>query len=113
MAVVNIVNGKTLTNRQYQAHLRKRRATLKAVGLDAFSGRPVMRSGNSGWPMHSEALACHPSQAKEMHEHSVKIGVPTEFDQKTGHCILMDRGHRARYLKANGVHDKDGGFRET
>lgn len=113
MAVVNKVNGKILDHAEYEAHLRKCRATNKAAGADAFSGKPVVGSGKSSWPMHSDALGVWPSQVREAYEHSVKIGVPTRFDPRTGKCILESRSHRARYLKANGVHDKDGGYRET
>ena len=108
MAVMNIVNGKALTEKEYEAHLKKCRQR---------NGRRlakiVRRSGNSGWPMRSDALAVWPSQVREAEEHSRKIGVPTQFDSRTGQCILTDRGHRARYMKANGVRDKDGGYRET
>lgn len=111
MAVVNIVNGKTLTGEEYKAHLQRCREANKAAGTDIASGRLLGRSGNSGWPMFSSALGCHPGQEQEMYEHSVQIGVPTEFVR--GKCKLNDAGHRARYLKANRIHDKDGGYRET
>lgn len=111
MAIINIVNGVALDDYQYEKHLQACRAKHKAAGTDIGSGRFLGGSGHPGWPMYSDALGCHPGQEKEMYEHSVKIGVPTEFVR--GKCVLKDPGHRARYLKANGVCDKDGGYRET
>ncbi len=108
MVVVNIVNGKKLTDKEYEAHLKRCR---KRNGRRLV--KPKGRNASAGWPLHSDGLAVWPSQVKEAYEHSVKIGVPTNFDPRTGKCILTDRGHRARYLKANGVRDNDGGYRET
>lgn len=114
MAVVNIVNGKTLTDKEHKAYLRQRRKLHKAAGTDVFSTRSVgRRSTKAGWPLHSDALGVWPSQVQEAEAHACKIGVPTSFDPKTGKCILRDRTHRARYLRANGVKDNDGGYRET
>ena len=114
MGVVHKVNGMILDDYQYQEHLRSCRAKNKAAGTDVFSRRPIGRNSNkSGWPLYSDALAVWPSQVREAEEHARKIGVPTEFDPKTGKCVLTDRAHRARYLRANGVCDKDGGYKET
>ena len=66
----------------------------------------------SCWPMKSVAMACHPSQVREFAEDSRKKGVPTEFT-KTGEPIFTNRNHRAKYLRAYRVHDRDGGYSET
>ena len=113
MAVVHKVNGMILDDYQYEQHLRACREKNKAAGTDVFSDGLCSRSGNSGWPMCSDGLAVWPSQVPEAEAHARKIGVPTEFDKRTGQCILTDRGHRARYLKANEVCDQDGGYKET
>ena len=111
MATVHKVNGRVLTESEWEDSVEESAKQHKADGTDLRSGQEF--SGNSGWPMHSDALAVWPGQAIEAEEHSRKIGVPTRFDRRTGKCILESREHRARYLKANGVHDKDGGYRET
>ncbi len=113
VAVVYKVNGRILDEYQYQAHLRKCRKQHQAAGTDVFSGGLRGPSGSPGWPMESDALACHPSQAQEMHDDSVRRGVQTEFSRRTGKPTFTDAGHRARYLKAYEVHDNDGGYRET
>ena len=108
MAVVNIVNGKTLADKEYESHLKRcRRRNGRGFA------KPKRRSSHAGWPLRSDGLAVWPSQVQEAEAHARTIGVPTEFDKRTGQCILKDRRHRARYLKANGVCDKDGGYTET
>tara|TARA_R100000808_G_C2154841_1_gene166262 strand:- start:6208 stop:6579 length:372 start_codon:yes stop_codon:yes gene_type:complete len=69
-----------------------------------------VRSNSSNWPMKSEACAVHPSDVKKASEASVKMGVPTRFDNNTGQAIFESRGHRAKYLKARGFHDRNGGY---
>lgn len=65
-----------------------------------------MRSGGKGWPMESEALACHPDQVREFTENARKHGVPTEFNTKTGCPIFTDPAHRRKYMKLAHVVDK-------
>lgn len=73
-----------------------------------LSGRPP--GGCASWPMKSDAAGVHPSQVKEFTEQSYKMGVGTEFDSSTGQAVFTSRGHRARYLKAMGMHDRNGGY---
>ena len=61
------------------------------------------------WPLHSEAMGVHPSQADEAAAYSREIGVPTEFDGD-GRPIFTSRGHRKRYAEAHGYFDADGGY---
>lgn len=61
------------------------------------------------WPMVSEAVAVHPNQRAEAHADAIKKGVPTDFDQ-LGRPVFTDRGHRKKYMKAYGVHDRNGGY---
>ena len=62
----------------------------------------------SGWPMKSDAAGVHPTDALDAMKGAVKIGVPTEFDTKTGQAVFRDRPHRRAYLKAMGMHDRNG-----
>ena len=66
--------------------------------------------GCASWPMKSDAAGVHPSQCQEFSENSVKKGVPTEFDSKTGQAIFTSRSHRAKYLQTRGLHDNNGGY---
>jgi hypothetical protein len=68
------------------------------------------QSGCASWPMKSDAAGVHPSQAGEAYQHSVSLGVPTTFDQRTGQAIFTDRAHRKRYLAARGFIDRNAGY---
>jgi hypothetical protein len=68
------------------------------------------RGGCASWPMKSDAAGVHPSQSKEAYEHSVSVGVPTQFDPRTGQAIFTDRSHRKRYLAARGFIDRNAGY---
>ena len=70
----------------------------------------VIENGCSAWPQKSDAAGVHPSQVKEFSENSQKMGVPTQFDGKTGQAIFTSRAHRAKYLKSVGIHDRNGGY---
>ena len=77
---------------------------------DLCAEHSTEQRGCATWPMKSDACGIHPSQAGEYYEHSVKIGVPTQFDSRTGQAIFMDRAHRKKYLAARGFHDRNGGY---
>lgn len=66
--------------------------------------------GCATWPMRSDAAGVHPGQAGDAYRHSVSIGVPTQFDQRTGQAIFTDRTHRKRYLAARGFIDRNAGY---
>lgn len=60
--------------------------------------------------LYSDAAGVLPEQAREAYEHSVQIGVPTQFCPETGCAIFRDRSHRKNYLKVMGMVDKNGGY---
>ena len=64
---------------------------------------------NRGWPIHSDAAGCHPSQIEEHRKFDRLHGCVTDYDN-TGRPILTDRVHRKKYLKIHGLHDNDGGY---
>jgi hypothetical protein len=73
--------------------------------------RPVVPRGVAQWPMRSNAFGVHPSQAGDAYRESVRAGVPTEFDPKTGEAIFRDRHHRKRAVEAmSPMYDLDGGY---
>ena len=108
MATVYKLGGKTVTAKEWEGCVRRKRNKHRSAGTAICSGQAS--TGRGGWPLMSSALGCHPSQVKEMYDHSVEIGVPTHFDSQTGKCKLLSRAHRRDYMKANGVHDNDGGI---
>jgi hypothetical protein len=65
------------------------------------------------WPCKIDALGVELEQISEAMAESVRIGVPTEFDPKTGEAILNSPEHYRRYAEANGyfkVGTKGGGY---
>lgn len=73
------------------------------------------------WPaegLHSDALGVHPSQSDIAYDHSVRMGVPTDFDRETGCAVFRSRQHRKRYVEElnrelppeKQTHDLDGGY---
>ena len=64
----------------------------------------------ASWPMKSDAAGVHPDQAVKFMKDSSQKGVPTEFDTKTGQAVFTSRTHRSQYLKAMGMHDRNGGY---
>jgi hypothetical protein len=70
----------------------------------------VAKGGHSSgnWPMYSDAMGCNPDQIPEMAEHSVRVGVPTQFDDQ-GRAILTSPRHRKEYGMAIGLYDRNAG----
>ena len=75
-----------------------------------FKARRVNTMSTAGWPKKSYALAVNPGDQKEAYEASVKMGVPTHFDEKTGEGIFRSQGHYNKYQKAFGYFDRDAGY---
>lgn len=80
----------------------------------AFPSRLDFNSAPGGhlpscWPMVSDACMVHPDQIPEAHAHAVKIGVPTDFTSQ-GQPIFRDQAHRREYVRAQGMHDNQGGY---
>lgn len=72
-----------------------------------FGFDTVATPGN--YPMESTALGVNPSQRKEAYDHSVQIGVPTEFNEK-GNPVWKSRSHRKKYCEKIEFFDRDGGY---
>ena len=66
--------------------------------------------GAGAWPKSSDALAVEPGGAKEAYEASVEMGVPTQFDERTGKGTFTSQGHMNNYMKAFGYCDNDAGY---
>jgi hypothetical protein len=65
----------------------------------------------ANWPMCSDAAGINPDQAVEAHAHSVKIGIPTEFNSE-GQAVFTSPHHRKRYCEAIGLYDRNGGYND-
>lgn len=93
------LNGKTVTRDEFLKNKR---------GIDFKTG--IVRTQCAGtWPMYSDAMGVHPDQAKEAYSESIKMGVPTSFDNQ-GRAIFNSAGHRKAYCEAYGVYDRNGGY---
>lgn len=103
-----------------KAMLRRRRAdgTFKldeGVAVRDFEAEHKGGSGPTGdraWPLLCDASGVHPSQINEARAAAEKAGVPTEF-APDGRAVLRSRGHRAKFLKSIGLHDRAGGYMES
>ncbi len=60
-------------------------------------------------PNLSESAGVHPEQVTEAMDDAKHKGVPTDF-LPDGRAVFTSRKHQARYLKAYGYHNNDGGF---
>jgi len=97
-----------MLSREKEGKLEHEGQTLTRDMVAEHSGVEVVRAG--AWPMRSDAAGVHPDQAGEAYQHSESIGVPTQFDQRTGQAIFTDRTHRKRYLAARGFIDRNAGY---
>lgn len=80
---------------------------LFSTGI-AYNGVERERHNN---PKASIALKVHPSQVQEAIENAKQKGVPTNFT-KEGLPEFTSRRHQARYLKAYGYFNRDGGYHD-
>lgn len=92
-------DNKKITQLEYR-RLTKPRKSIKLNSSSMVRGK---------WPLHSDALGCHPSQVADMEREAIKRGVPTKHDNQ-GRAVFTDRGHRKAYLKAFQFQDNDGGY---
>lgn len=76
---------------------------------DIVAEQRGMKPNPGIWPMHSDFAGVHPNQCQEAYDHSVRNGVPTEFD-KTGAAIFTSRKHRKDYLRIAGLYDRNAGY---
>jgi hypothetical protein len=57
------------------------------------------------------ALGVHPRQIPELQRLLKRRGVrATQFDQRTGDCLVEDRSHVNDICKARGMRNQDGGY---
>ena len=61
-------------------------------------------TNDAGWPIHSDAAGCHPSQIKETERQLKEKGVRMRHT-RDGRAIFESRAHRRRCMKALGIHD--------
>jgi len=78
--------------------------------LKANKPQATLMQSSKAWPIKSDSLGVHPSQCDEAEAHAKKVGVPTEFDRKTGQAIIRDNAHLRDFNKAHGYRNRDGGY---
>lgn len=62
-----------------------------------------------GWPIKSDALACHPNDIAKESAFLASQGAATDFTPQ-GQPILTSRKHRNAVMAAYKAHDRDAGF---
>lgn len=67
---------------------------------------PMANTGAKGYPILSDVLGVGESQIQEARDHSVQIGVPTNFTPD-GRAILESPKHRKEYAEALGYHERN------
>lgn len=77
---------------------------------DFAATHSAVRCATAGnWPMTSIACEVNPSDARLMMEKCEKYGVPTQYNSM-GQPVLESPGHRRRFLKLMGYHDRNAGY---
>ena len=81
----------------------------KVLKRDMVAEMKGFKNSPGAWPLYSDAAGVAPDQVKEAYEHSVRIGIPTEFTPD-GRAIFRSRRHRKEYCEAIGLYDRNGGY---
>lgn len=63
----------------------------------------------TGWPLYCESVGVMPDQIPEARRADTVNGVPCDFTPD-GRRIFNDRAHMRDWMKANGYHNRDGGY---
>lgn len=80
----------------------------KLMGIDPAAQQSKTPRA-SCWPMESDAMGVHPTQAKEYSDYLKKKGVPTEINSD-GNPVLTSRHHRKLVCAATDTYDRNAGF---
>lgn len=75
-----------------------------------YQAEQGVRHCAGNWPMESDAAGVGVSQVTEAMAHSRSIGVPTDFNPKTGAAIFTSARHRKKYCEARGLRDRNAGY---
>ena len=111
-------SGKTLVQVWTVAHMLEQEGDSDGITVDdefyyrdySAEHNNIEQRGCAAWPIKSDSAGVNPTQISEFSEKASKMGVPTQFDSKTGQAIFTSRGHRSRYMKLRGLHDRQGGY---
>lgn len=81
------------------------------VAVRSFQAEGRSISTNPGnYPYESDSLGVHPSQVKEAYAASLKAGVKTEYNPRTGNPILRDKHHRRALALSLDMGDRNAGW---
>lgn len=81
----------------------------KQQSLVEVTAPPRVTHGHARWPIHSDAMAVHPSQVAQAQAALREHGVHTNYDAE-GRPILESQSHRKRHAEALGFYDRNGGY---
>ena len=62
------------------------------------------------WPQESDAAGVNPCQIPEAMAYARKMGVPTNYNPKTGAAIMTGRIHRQKFHEISGLYDRSAGW---
>lgn len=68
------------------------------------------RHNPGSWPLNSTAAGVAIHEVSAAQRESVKLGVPTRFDKKSGDAIFESQAHRKAYCEKKGYHDLHAGY---
>ena len=77
---------------------------------------PPAAPAPAGWPKRSRALGAFARQVPELNARNKRLGINVSYesagspDSDAVDCIIPDRNERKKLLKAEGAHDRDGGY---
>lgn len=98
------IDGKEVTKKEWKKTCR---------WVDGGGPPDTLMQTSKSWPRRSVSLEVDAKQKKEAEEHSIKIGVPTEYEvnETGGACpIIRDNQHQRELIKALGYVNFDGGY---
>lgn len=83
--------------------------TATAVHVQFDPGYTAIQSPAT-YPMVSDALGCHPTQAREFESRARSLGITGISYNENGDCIIADRSSRRKWCEARGIRDRNAGY---
>ncbi len=86
---------------------------LEAWVCELVLGGPPAVYSKGGWPMKSQAMACHPSQIQEMMDRNKQHGITGVTYNAEGDAIISSPREKAKLMRLEGLRDRNGGYGDT
>jgi len=104
-------DGQTVERFYPAAKVRKTiRVNGKTAHRDIAAEHGSFKNTPGNWPMKSDACGVSPKQIPEAMETDRRLGVPANYDSKTGQIIWDSPGHRKKWCEAHEYYDRNGGY---